>query len=245
MLLCPGFGCTQQIWRYLVPRLTQRYQVIVFDHVGAGESDLTAYEPGKYSSLSGYAQDMVEICQALALRDTVVVGHSVGAMIALLAATQAPAHFAAAIWLAPSPCYINEPGYHGGFERTDILELLDLMEADYHNWGNYFAHLLMGSGNTAFLVEELAGYFCNTDAAIAKRFARVAFLADTRAALPRLQLPTLLLACSQDAVAPQEVGAYLLHQLPQATLVQLRTTGHCPHLSAPLETLAAMEAFLA
>ncbi|OUJ73891.1 alpha/beta hydrolase [Hymenobacter crusticola] len=244
ILLCHGFGCNQHIWHYLTTPLAARYQIILFDHVGAGESDLTAYDPVKYNSLDGYAQDIIEICQALKLQEVVIVGHSVGAMIAMLAAISGPEYFSKVVMLAPSPCYSNQPGYHGGFEPEDVQQLLQLMDADYNGWAHMFAGLLVGPDH-ASLGEELATYFCETDSTIAKQFARVSFLSDNRAEVPHLQTSTLLLQCQQDAVAPEEVGAYLLEHMHKATLVQLQATGHCPHLSAPLETLAAIEAFLA
>ncbi|TGD78755.1 alpha/beta fold hydrolase [Hymenobacter wooponensis] len=244
LLFCHGFGCSQQIWRYLTTSLATRYKLVLFDYVGSGESDLQAYEPVKYSSLDGYAQDIVDICQVLNLRDVVLVGHSIGATIAMLAAIQEPSYFSKIIMLAPSPCYTNEPGYHGGFDREDILQLLQLMDADYTSWANMFATILMGARNESSLGEELAGFFCNTDPQIAKQFATTAFLADNRAEVPLLTIPTLILQCSQDAVAPEEVGEFLHTHLPQSTLVKLQATGHCPHLSAPLETLKAMDAFL-
>jgi len=169
----------------------------------------------------------------------------VGATIALLAAIQAPAYFSDVVLLAPSPCYLNEPGYHGGFEREDIEQLLGLMQADYDSWANLFANLLMGPTNAASLGEQLAGYFCQMDSVIAQQFARVVFLADNRADVPFLHHRTLILQSQHDVAAPEEVGAYLLEHLPHATLVTLQATGHCPHLSAPLETLGALEAFLA
>ncbi len=245
ILFCNGFGCSQHIWRYVSAPLTSRYRVVLFDHVGSGDSDRSAYEPQKYSTLAGYAQDLIEICQTLDLRDVVVVAHSVGATIAMLAAIQAPEYFAKAIMIGPSPCYINQPGYYGGTSREDMTQLLDLMDLDYDSWANMFAGLLIGSGRPASLGEELAGYFCNTDSTIAKRFARIAFLADNRAEVPQLQLPTLLLQCADDAVVPTEVAEYMLATLPHATLVILKATGHCPHLSAPLEILAAIAPFLA
>ncbi|OUJ68006.1 hypothetical protein BXP70_28305 [Hymenobacter crusticola] len=245
LLFCHGYGCNQHIWGYLVPALVARYQLVLFDHVGAGESDLQAYDATKYATLEGYAQDLVEICQVLDLRQVIVVAHSVGAMIALLAALQAPTYFAKLIMLAPSPYYFNEPDYYGGFEPTDVEQLLALMEAEDNSWAALFAGLLMGPANPAALSEELAQYFCQLTPAIARAFLRVALFTDSRPLLPRLQLPTLLVQCTQDAVAPVEVGAYLLAHLPQATLVTLEATGHCPHLSAPLATLSALEEFLA
>jgi sigma-B regulation protein RsbQ len=243
LLLCNGFGCNQNIWHYLIRELTQQYQLVLFDHVGSGGTDLKAYTSDKYATLGGYMQDVVEICQALNLRNATIVGHSVGATIAMLAAIEAPTHFTRVVLLAPSPCYINEPGYYGGFERKDLLQVLAAMEEDYRSWTNMFADLLMGPKNTASLGQELAGFFCETDSTIAREFARVTFFSDNRSDVPRLQLPTLILQCSDDVAGPREVGEYLLAHLPQAQLVTLTTAGHCPHLSAPLETLHAIRDF--
>lgn len=243
MLLCNGFGCNQRIWQHLTTALAAQHQVIVFDYVGSGESDLGAYDSHKYSTLAGYAQDVVEICQALDLRETVIIGHSVGATIAMLAASQAPQHFAKAVLLAPSPCYINEPGYYGGFEQADILHVLATMETDYRGWATAFADLLMGPAHS-YLGEELAGFFCELDPTVAKQFARVAFLSDNRSDVAQLQLSTLVVQCMDDVAGPPEVGAYLLRHLPQAQLITLDTSGHCPHLSAPLQTLSAIQAFV-
>ncbi|SNR96530.1 MULTISPECIES: alpha/beta fold hydrolase [Hymenobacter] len=244
LLFCHGFGCTQHIWQYLTPALAAHYQLILFDHVGAGGSDLSAYNPTKYASLEGYAQDVVEICAALDLHDVVVIGHSIGATIAMLAAIQAPTYFRQVMMLSPSPCFINDAGYLGGFERDDVNQLLTLMDADYNSWANMFANLLMGPSNPPSIGEDLAGYFCSMDTTIAKQFARVSFLSDYRPQVSQVSVPTVVLQCSEDVVAPREVGDYLLHHLPDATLVTLRATGHCPHLSAPVETLTAMERFL-
>jgi sigma-B regulation protein RsbQ len=245
MLLCNGFGCTQHIWHYLTTALAVHYQVIVFDYVGSGASDMSAYTAQKYATLAGYAQDVVEICQALDLRETILVGHSVGATIAMLAAIKAPQHFAKAVLLAPSPCYINEPGYYGGFERSDLLQVLTAMEVDHQAWTTAFADMLLGPANTASLGAELANFFCDTDSPIARQFAQVTFLADNRADVGLLNTPTLIVQCTDDVAGPAEVGAYLLQHLPQGKLITLNTTGHCPHLSAPLETLAAIQAFAA
>lgn len=245
MLLCNGFGCSQRIWHYLTTALAAHYQVIVFDYVGSGESDLSAYSPQKYATLADYAQDVVEICQALDLREAILVGHSVGATIGMLAAIQAPQHFAKVVLLAPSPYYLNEPGYYGGFERADMLQVLASMENDYQGWTIAFADLLMGPTNTASLGEELTNFFCETDSTIARQFAQVAFLSDNRADVNQLQLRTLVVQCTDDVAGPAEVGAYFLQHLPQGELVTLSTSGHCPHLSAPLETLAAIRAFVA
>lgn len=245
MLLCNGFGCSQRIWHYLTTALAAHYQVIVFDYVGSGESDLSAYSAQKYASLADYAQDVVEICEALDLREAILVGHSVGATIGMLAAIQAPQYFAKAVLLAPSPYYINEPGYYGGFERTDMLQVLASMQDDYQGWTIAFADLLMGPATMTSLGEELASFFCETDSTIARQFAQVTFLSDNRADVGQLQLRTLVVQCTDDVAGPAEVGAYFLQHLPQGELVTLSTSGHCPHLSAPLETLAAIRAFAA
>lgn len=244
MLLCNGFGCTQHIWHYLTTALAVQHQVIVFDYVGSGESDRSVYTPQKYATLAAYAQDVVDICQALNLHGAVLVGHSVGATIAMLAAIAAPQHFAKTVLLAPSPCYINEPGYYGGFEWADLLQVLAAMDEDYQGWALAFADSLMGPTSIASLGEELASSFCNTDSTIARQFARVAFLSDNRADVSRLQLPTLVVQCLDDVASPPEVGAYFLAHLPQGELVTLNTSGHCPHLSAPLQTLLAIQAFV-
>jgi sigma-B regulation protein RsbQ len=244
LIFCNGFGCNQHVWRYLTAALATRYQLVLFDYVGTGGADPTAYDPVKYASLHGYAQDVVGICQALNLHDAVIVGHSVGATIAMLAAIAAPEHFAQAVLLAASPCYLNKPGYHGGFDLADIEQLLALFADDDHAWANPFSQLLMGPTNTSSAMEELTGLFCEMDPVVARQLARVTFLADNRADIARLRLPTLVLQCSHDMAVPREAAAYLLDHLPQGTLVQLQATGHCPHLSASMETLAALEAYL-
>lgn len=244
LLFCNGFNCNQHIWHYLTPALSAHYQLVLFDQIGTGDSDLAAYDAQHYTTLAAYAQDVVDICQALDLRDAVLIGHSVGAMIGLLAAVQAPQHFSKAVLLTASPCFINEPGYYGGFERTDMLDLLAEMDRNYQGWATMFATLLTGQDQPASLGYELAGYFCQADPTIAKRFARIGFLADHRADLPQLRLPTLLLQCLDDVAVPTEVSEYMLAHLPQATLVTLPTTGHCPHLSVPFEVVAALRKFI-
>ena len=244
LLFCNGFGCSQQIWRYLATPLANRYRVVLFDYVGTGESDLGAYNQQEYNSLGRHAQDVVEICRVLDLREVVLVGHSLGATIAMLAANQAPNYFAKCVLLTASPCYLNEPGYYGGLALEDVNQMLAMLDVDQHSWANLFAGLLVSPEHIPTLGEELVGYFCNLDSTVARHFARVVFLADNRANVSQLKLPTLLLQCADDAIAPTEVGAFLMEHLPQATLKTLPTVGHCPHLSAPLETMAAIEAFL-
>jgi len=245
MMLCNGFGCSQHIWGRLTTALSTRYRLVLFDYVGTGGSDLAAYHPERYATLAGYVQDVVEICQALELRNVVLVGHSIGASIAMLATIAAPCHFSHLIALAASPYFLIEDDYYGGFSKEDVEQLLGLMKVDHDSWANLFANLLLGAENDALLSKELAQHFCNADSSIAQQFAHITFLSDCRAETAYVPIPTLLVQCSQDIAAPAEVGDYLLAHIPQATLVTLGTTGHCPHLSAPLETLNAMENFLA
>ncbi|MGI4832591.1 MAG: alpha/beta fold hydrolase [Janthinobacterium lividum] len=243
-MLCNGFGYDQRIWQTLVSVLAQDHQVILFDHVGTGASDVAAYEAAKYTHLASYAQDMLDICRVLDLKQAVLLGHSVGAMIALLAASQVPAYFAKVVLLTPSPCYLNEPGYYGGYERAEIEQLLTLLQMDAQGWANLFANLLLGPLATPDLTEELDRCLSSTASPMTQQFARVTFLSDHRADVPGLTLPTLVVQCQEDFIAPAEVGGYLVAHLPNAHLVNLPAAGHCPQLSAPLATLAAVQPFL-
>ncbi|MGI4735352.1 MAG: alpha/beta fold hydrolase [Janthinobacterium lividum] len=243
LLLCNGFGYNQRVWQTLVTALAQDHQVILFDHVGTGQSDLAAYDANKYACLAGYAHDMLDICRVLDLQQAVLLGHSVGAMIALLAANQAPAYFAKVVLLTPSPCYLNEPGYYGGYERADIEQLLALLQTDSQGWASLFVDLLLGPMATADLTAELQQCLNSTASPMARQFARVTFLSDHRADVPRMSLPTLVVQCQEDFIAPAEVGGYLVRHLPNAQLVNLPAAGHCPQLSAPLATLAALRPF--
>lgn len=243
MLFAHGFGCDQNMWRYVAPAFSD-YRTILFDHVGAGRSDLSAYRPEKYRRLDGYAQDVLEICHELNLRDVVFVGHSVSAMIGVLAATQEPQWFAKLVLVGPSPCYINDDDYQGGFAREEIEGLIDFLDSNYLGWSSTMAPVIMGNADRPALGEELTNSFCRTDPEIAKHFARVTFFSDNRADLPKLTIPSLILQCSEDVIAPLAVGKYLQQNLPQSRLVIMRATGHCPNLSAPEETIAAMRAFL-
>lgn len=245
MLFAHGFGCDQHMWRLVAPVFEDRWKVVLYDHVGAGGSDLGAYDRAKYNRLQGYAEDALEICDALDLHDVVFVGHSVSAMIGLLAAVQEPARFAALVMVGPSACYINDDQYTGGFDRDAIDELLASLEANYMGWSTVMATAIMGNVDRPELGRELAASFCRTDPDIAKHFARVTFLSDNRADVPRLHVPALVLQCSDDVIAPRAVGEYLYRQLPRGELVILKATGHCPNLSAPEETIEAMRAFLA
>ncbi len=247
MLFAHGFGCDQNMWRSVWPAFADEYRVVLFDHVGAGGSDLSAYDPERYASLRGYADDILEICQELELTDVVFVGHSVASMMGVLAAAAEPRRFARLVLVGPSPRYVNDAaaGYTGGFESEDIEGLLESLESNYLGWSAAMAPVIMGNDDRPELGEELTNSFCRTDPDIAAHFARVTFLSDNRADLAGVETRTLILQCSDDAIAPQVVGEYVARALPDSTLVQLAAVGHCPNLSAPEETTAAIRAFLA
>lgn len=246
MLFAHGFGCDQGMWSRLVPAFVRDYQVVLFDHVGAGRSDQGAYDPVKYSTLDGYAEDMLQICRELDLHDVVLVAHSVSAMMALTAAAQEPDRFSRLVLVAPSPCYIDDPvsEYVGGFASEDIDDLLASLESNYFAWAASMAPMMMGNPDAPELGEQLTGSFCRTDPNVARDFARVTFLSDSRPVLARVRTPSLVLQCAHDLLAPVEVGRYLHDHLAGSTLVWLQATGHCPHVSAPQETAAAIVNYL-
>ena len=244
MLFAHGFGCDQNMWRLVTPAFEDDHRIVLFDHVGSGRSDLAAYDPDRYSSLAGYAQDVLEICRELDLRDVVFVGHSVSAMIGVLAAAEEPDRFAKLVLVGPSPRYVNDEGYLGGFSREDIEGLLESLDSNYLGWSSAMAPVIMGNADRPELGEELTNSFCSTDPDIARRFARVTFLSDNRDDLARVRTPTVVLQCAEDAIAPETVGEFVSRSIPGAQLVRLRATGHCPNLSAPDETVAAIKSFL-
>ncbi|ACL40819.1 alpha/beta hydrolase fold protein [Pseudarthrobacter chlorophenolicus A6] len=246
MLFAHGFGCDQDMWRRLVPYFAADYRVVLFDHVGAGHSDLEAYDREKYGTLDGYATDVLEICEALDLADVILVGHSVSAMIALIDAAREPERFARLILVAPSPRYTDDAddGYVGGFSHEDIEGLLESLDSNYFAWADALAPMAMGNPDTPEYAEELRSSICRTNPSIARHFARVTFLSDTRHILPRVQCDSLILQCTDDLLAPAAVGSYVHRQLGHSSLVQLRATGHCPHVSAPGDTAAAILHYL-
>ena len=244
VMLAHGFGCDQNLWRLVAPTLAKDFRMVLFDHVGAGRSDLSAWQAERYATLDGYADDVLRICRELELRHVVFVGHSVSAMIGVLAAIREPGRFSKLILVGPSPCYIDDDGYRGGFSRADIDELLDSLDSNYLGWSAAMAPVIMGNPERPELAEELASSFCRTDPAIARAFARTTFLSDNRADLPKVTVPTLILQCSRDAIAPAEVGAFVHAAIPGSALVTLTATGHCPQLSAPDATLAAIASFV-
>jgi sigma-B regulation protein RsbQ len=245
MLFAHGFGCDQNMWRFVAPAFADDYRIILFDYVGSGRSNVAAYDAERYATLDGYADDVLDVCHALDLRDVVFVGHSVSAMVGVLAAKREPERFADLILIGPSPRYLNEaPGYVGGFERSDIEGLLETMDKNYIGWANYLAPVIMANAERPELGAELSESFCSTDPVIARRFAEATFYADNRADLADVRVPSLILQCSEDIIAPREVGEYVHRSLGGSTLRQMRATGHCPHMSAPEETIALMREYL-
>lgn len=244
MMFAHGFGCDQNMFRYVTPAFENDYRIVVFDYVGAGKSDINAYNSERYANLNGYAQDVLEICEALELSDVIFVGHSVSGMIGLLAAIKRPDFFSDLILIGPSPCYIDDPGYTGGFQKKDIEQLLDTMDKNYIGWANFLAPAIMKNEDRPELAEELTESFCSTDPRIAKQFAMATFLSDNRKDLLKLRKPSLIMQCSEDIIAPLEVGDYLHAHLENSTLKVLRATGHCPHMSHPEETIEVIKNYL-
>jgi sigma-B regulation protein RsbQ len=246
MVFAHGFGCDQNMWRWLTPAFEDDYQIILFDYVGSGKSDLKAYHPERYANLNGYTQDVLDLCAALELRDMIFVGHSVSSVIGMLASIQEPERFDRLILIGPSPCYINDPpGYIGGFDRADIEGLHQMMDKNYIGWASFLAPAVMNNPDQPELTRELEESFCSTDPQIARRFAQATFLSDNRADLTQVSIPSLIMQCSEDAIAPLAVGHYLEQHLPQSTLRVMRATGHCPQMSHPEETIQIIKAYLA
>ena len=244
MMFAHGFGCDQNMWRYVWPAFEDDFRIVLFDHVGAGGSDARAFDRNRYSSLRGYADDVVEISRELDLSDTVFVGHSVSAMIGVLAATTQPERYGSLVLIGPSPRYIDDGEYLGGFSEEDIAGLLDSMDSNFLGWSSAMAPVIMGNEDRPELGEELTNSFCRSDPEIAKQFARVTFMSDNREDLAAVRTPSLVLQCSDDPIAPESVGRYVARCLPESRYVQLGATGHCPNLSAPQETIAAIRAFV-
>jgi sigma-B regulation protein RsbQ len=244
MLFAHGFGCDQSMWRYVAPAFEADYKVVLFDYVGCGKSDWSAWNEERYGSLRGYARDVLDILEAFELRDVIFVGHSVSAMIGMLASIQAPERFSRLIQIGPSACYVNDRDYVGGFERKDIEGLLDLMEKNYVGWAAFLAPVVMKNTDRTELVEELQTSFCATDPRVTRHFARVTFLSDNRADMTKVTVPSLILQCSEDAIAPDCVGEYLHRALAGSTFRKMSATGHCPHMSHPAETIALVKEYL-
>ncbi len=245
MLFAHGFGCDQTMWRFVTPAFEDDYRIVLFDYVGSGKSDWSAYDPERYATLDGYARDVLEICRDLDLRDVIFVGHSVSSMVGVLAANQEPERFSDLILIGPSPRYINDADYVGGFERADIEGLLDTMERNYLGWASFLTPVIMKNPDRPELTKELEASFCSTDPEIARRFAEATFYADNREDLSKMRIPSLVLQCSEDAIAPPEVGEYMHRHLKGSAFRVMEATGHCPHMSHPEETVRLMKSYLA
>lgn len=239
-----GFGCDQNSWKYIEANFAADHKIVLFDYVGAGRSDLKEYDAKKYDSLQGYSSDVIEICNELDLKKVIFIGHSVSCMIGLLAAIEKPALFEKLVFIGPSPCYINDREYIGGFDKETIDSLMEVMEEDYISWSKSLAPAIMNEGNGESLGKELTDSFCSIDPQIAKQFARVTFLGDNRKDLSRLNIPSLTIQCSGDTIAPPAVGKYMNKHTPKNTITVIDGAGHCLHMSQPEKTITAIRAFL-
>ncbi|MFC6999539.1 alpha/beta fold hydrolase [Rufibacter roseus] len=244
IIFAHGYGCDQNMWRYITPAFEEDYKIILFDHVGFGNSDTSAYTLERYSSLQSYAVDVLEICEELNLDKVIFVGHSVSSMIGVLASVLDPERFSKLVLIGPSPRYTNDDEYIGGFTQEGINGLLESLDSDYLQWSHAIAPVIMGNPEKPELGQELAQSFCRSNETVAKDFARITFLSDNREDLQNLKTEALILQCSEDVIAPMEVGEYMHRELTNSKLVVLNATGHCPNLSAPEETIKAMKAFL-
>jgi sigma-B regulation protein RsbQ len=244
MLFAHGFGCDQNMWRFITPAFEDEYRIILFDYVGAGKSHINAYNTERYASLYGYAQDIIDISESLHLENVIFVGHSVSCIIGLLVGLKRPDLFSRLILVGPSPRYINDTDYLGGFEKKDIEELLETMDKNYIGWANFLAPAIMKNPQQPELAEELTESFCSTDPRIARQFAEVTFFSDNRNDLEKVKVPTLIMQCSEDLIAPLEVGQYMHNSMPGSELKIMKATGHCPHMSAPEETIQVMKEYL-
>ncbi|WP_133688066.1 alpha/beta fold hydrolase [Maribacter spongiicola] len=245
IMFAHGFGCDQNMWRFISPAFVDDYKIVQFDYVGCGKSDTSAYNEGKYGSLYGYAQDVLDICDVLNLQNVIFIGHSVSSMIGVLASLQAPKVFKNLILVSPSSKYINDTDYVGGFSKEDLEGLLDVMDNNYTGWAKFLAPMVMKNAERPELTEELENSFCAADPAINRNFARVTFFSDNRDDIVRVKLPTLILQCAEDDIAPDTVGEFIHKKISGSTIVRMKATGHCPHMSHPEETIAAIKKFLA
>lgn len=245
IIFAPGFGCDQTVWKDVSPAFEEEYQVILFDYVGIGSSDLSAFDPVKYSKLSGYVQDVLDVCAALDLKEAIFVGHSVSSMIGLLASISKPNYFSHLIMIGPSPCYLNDPpGYYGGFEKEDLVNLIDMMEKNYIGWANSFSITLLNNIERAEVAKNLENRFCSTDPLIATTFAKACFFTDNRRDIVKVKVPSLILQCTDDIIAPKVVGEYLKMNMPNSRITYMNAIGHCPHMSDPEETIQSIKNYL-
>jgi len=246
MLFAHGFGCDQTLWRFVAPAFERDFRVVTFDYVGAGRSDRGAYDRRRYASLEGYAGDMLAICRALDLHEVVLVGHSVSAIVAILASIAEPDRFSDLVLITPSPRYLDDPpDYRGGFSRGDIDGLLQMLDVNAMGWASFLAPIVMGNPDRPELTTDLEATFCSIDPVMARQFAEVTFLADNRVDVATVSTPSLIVQCANDAVAPMAVGEYMKRHLPRSTMTVIEATGHCPHVSHPAQTISAIREYLA
>jgi sigma-B regulation protein RsbQ len=244
LMFAHGYGCDQNMWRHVTPSFADEYKIVLFDYVGSGSSDATAFDRTRYSTLRGYAGDVIEIADELGLKDVNFVAHSVSSMIGALASIQRPELFETMTMIGPSPCYLNEGEYLGGFERADIEGLLETLESNHVAWAAVMAPMIMGPQKSPEYAAELEASFCRMDASLAYHFARVTFLSDNRKDLPKVSTKTLILQCHKDVIAGGDVGRYVHECLPNSQFVLMDATGHCPHMSAPGEVVRELQKFL-
>lgn len=244
IMFAHGYGCDQNMWRFITPAFEQEYDIVLFDHVGSGRSDDSAYKFDKYNTLKGYADDIIELCDEMDLKNIIFVGHSVSSMIGALAAGGRPDLFQKLIMIGPSPCYINDAEYFGGFTKTDIDELVDTLESNYLGWSSFITPVIIGNPDKPEFAEELNNSFCRMNPEIAKHFAKVTFLGDNRLDLPKVSTPSLIIQCHPDVIAPVKVGQYVSEKVQNGSYLQLEVTGHCPHLTAPDQTIEALKSYI-
>ncbi len=244
IMFAHGFGCDQGMWRYITPAFEKEYQIVLFDYVGCGKSDIGSYTEARYGSLEGYALDIIEICRELKLKDVIFVGHSVSSMVGMLASIREPHLFKSLILVCPSPCYINKPGYYGGFEEKDLEDLMEVMDNNYVGWASFLAPVVMKNPGSPELTEELENSFCSMDKEITANFARVTFFSDNRSDLQKVLVPSLILQCAEDDIASKEVGQYVHRELKGSEIRYMKATGHCPHMSHPDETIKCIQEYV-
>ena len=232
LMLAHGFGCDQNMWRFILPELEYHYQIVLFDYTGSGNSLLTDYTVEKYSTLEGYAKDIIDIIDELQLKAVTIIAHSVSSTIASIASLDRPKIIKKIVMVCPSPCFLNiPPDYQGGFERSDLEELIGLMDKNYIGWANYLAPLVMGRSQSEELIGELSGSFCSTDPIVAKAFAQATFFSDHRHLLQKITCPVQILQSSSDALASISIGYYMAEKIVNSELVVIEAEGHCLHMT--------------
>ncbi|WP_405382060.1 alpha/beta fold hydrolase [Maribacter sp. LLG6340-A2] len=241
IILAHGFGCDQAMWRYIIPFLKKHFRVLVFDYVGCGKSDISSYDYNRYGTLLGYAQDVIEICEELNIEQSIFIGHSVSSMIGVLASIKKPKIFKSMVMICPSSCYLNTDDYQGGFEKSELEDLLEMLDSNYIEWANYLAPVVMKNPEQAHLTNELADSFCSMDKSITKNFARVTFFSDNREDLRKVNIPCLIVQCMEDDIANKKVGEYVKDKVPNSKIIYMEVSGHCPHISHPEETINVLK----